>query len=233
MKVRVDTDFQRMQMKARDAIDFMENHPAISNNFFTLQSLLWFSIQTVCKHGYSEHSSKTVSVYNKGKDAIRFKDQFEKEMKADDSLKDTPSLVTIEIPYKDYFGEPWEFDRVECWGELSICIYDPKIKSADKRDKWQIWCGVESSGSSYEELMINLAKLVKKNYGNFDSQSFKTDEEKKNNKTVEPFLFKELKNKKGYSQMLHNPEYIFVSDEEKNLRWQKWMKENKDKTFIQ
>lgn len=234
MKVKVNTEFERLQLKARDAINFMDSHPAIQNNYFCLQQLLWFSIQTVCKHGYSEHAAKTITIFNKGKDAIRFKKQFADEIaKEDDCLKETPSLVSIEVPYTEYFGEPWEFDHVEYWGELSICICDDKIKSKDKKDRWQLWQGVQSSGRTYEELMINLAKLLKKDYGNFNSESFKTEEEKKNNKEVEAFLFEDIKGKKSYVKMLPNPDYIHVSDEEKNLRWQKWMRENKDKNFIQ
>lgn len=47
--MKVNTDFERLQLKARDAIDFMENHPAINNRYNNLQMLLWFSIQITTK----------------------------------------------------------------------------------------------------------------------------------------------------------------------------------------
>ncbi len=235
MKVKVNTDFERLQLKARDAINFIDSHPAINNPYSTTNECLWYSIQTVCKRGYCEDAIRGVSVYNKGENAKRFKKQFETERKEDEEFyKKYPSLMKIDVPYEELFGEPWRFDHISYWGELSINIYDPTSKEEKERDRWQRWCGVEANGRTFEEMMVKLAKVLRKDYGNFGYDSFMTEAELKNNKEEECFFFKpveDYRGLKGLTEMISNPKFIRVTEAEKNIRWQKWMKYKKNKTF--
>lgn len=237
MKVKVNTDLERLQLKAHEAFKFMEGHPAIDNVYSSLFECLFYSVNAVCKRGYSNDVVKSgVSVYNKGENAKRFKERFDKELKEygdDDNglyIK-CPSLVNIIVPYTELFGEPWKFDHVEYWGELTLKIYNKESKEEHKPWRWVNWSGPNASGRTYEEMVINMAKALKKGYGNFGYYSFMSPKEIQNNKDERPFFFKDSTDFKGCSEMINNPKYISVTNEEKNIRWQEWMKKNKNKTF--
>ena len=230
-KIKVNTDFERLQLKARDALNFLERHPAMNGILSTPTSAIWFSIQTVCKRGYSEDARNSVSVYRKSKDAARFKDRFEKEMEDynAEELKRWGSLISIDVSYKELFGEDWAFDHIEYWGELSFYMFQgrPTKKNNVDQKNWQACAGVEIGGRTYEEMVIKVVKEFKKNFGNFDKEDFLTKEEKENNKRKMPFHFKPFK-KEGsslkYSTMVYDKDYMHVNDAELNLRWQKWYK---------
>jgi hypothetical protein len=234
MKIKVNTDFERLQLKARNALYKIEEHPAITS-LHGIQQCIWFSIQPVCKRGYSQESIRGVSVYNKGKNAKRFKEQFDLEKKEDSKFYEQyPFLLKIDVPYEELFGELWKFDHIEYWGELTLKVYNPKPTHNNDYDRWDNWAGPHSSGRTYEEMIINLWKALKKDYGDFGYNSFMTPEELKNNKENEIFFFKEVEDHPAYgkcSEMVANPNFIRVLDAEKNIRWQKWMKDNKNKTF--
>lgn len=236
MKVKVNTDFERLQLKARDALNFMEDHPAINNSYSGgAQHSIWFGIETVCKRGYSQEAIRGVSVYNKGENAKRFKKQFEIERKEDEEFYNKyPSLMRIDVPYEELFGEPWKFDHVEYWGELTLHIFNFKSKEKKESDKWINWCGPHASGKTYEEMIINLAKELKKTCGNFGYDSFMTPDELKNNKEQECFFFKPVPDNdeyKGMSELVSNPKFIRVTEAEKNIRWQNWMDAHKNVTY--
>ena len=234
MKVKVNTDFERLQLKCRDAYYFIDAHPAINVMMFGVQQSIWHSIQTVCKRAYSEDAIRGVSVYNTGKNAKRFKKQFELERKEDEDFYDKyPSLIKIEVPYEELYGEPWKFDHIEYWGELTYHIYDTN-STAKEKDRWLPWSGCSASGRTYEEMIINLAKALKKNCGNFGYDSFMTDKELKNNKEHLCFFLEPIEDTKAYkymTELIHNPKFITVTDAQKNIRWQEWMLINKEKTF--
>jgi hypothetical protein len=234
--VKVNTDFEKLQLKARDALYFIDSHPAINGSFFGVQTSLWFSIQTVCKRGHSEYSIKDMTIYYSKENYKKFKKEFDKEIAEDqDYFKKCPTLVSIQMPYQKVFGEPWIFDHIEYWGELTLHIYKGK-KAKEKFNflDWDNWEGPHAGGRTYEEMIINLAKKMKKECGNFDYYSFLTPEEIKNHKEEEVFFWKKVpdtKEHKNYSTIIPNKKYIKVSDAEKNLRWQEWMKIKKNISY--
>jgi hypothetical protein len=223
-KIKVHTDFERLQLKARDAIDFLNGHPALISAVIDVRSALWFSIQTVCKRGYCESARDNLQIYKNSKHALRFKDQFEKELKnySAEDLKRSNSFISIDVTYKELFGEDWKFDHVAYWGELSFYMFTgrPTRKNNIDLKNWQSYAGVEASGRTYEEMVINIAQKFKKAFGNFRSDDFLTQKEKENNRIKEPFHFKTYK--KIYSRIIHNRDYIHVNDAKLNLRWQTW-----------
>ena len=234
MKVKVNTDFERLQLKARDALNFLEVHPAMNGIFTDVMSSLWFSIQTVCKRGYCEQARNAVRVYKNSKDAHRFKAEFEKELKDynEEELKTQGPFVSIDVSYKKLFGEDWKFDHVEYWGELSFYMFQGKPtekKNIDTKN-WQTYCGVEAGGRTFEEMIVNITKKFKQAFGNFARDDFLTKKEKDNNKGKMPWHFKPYKRKGStvrYSRMVRNRDYMHINDAELNLRWQKWYKTTK------
>jgi hypothetical protein len=226
-KVKVNTDFERLQLKAREALNFLECHPAMNDNIWPV--IPWFSIQTVCKRGYCESAKRGVRVYRDSKDAPRFKKEFDEELKEfnEAEIKQQGALISIDVPYKKLFGEEWKFDHVEYWGELTFYMFSgkPTGKRWFDRANWQGYCGVEAGGRTFEEMIVKITEKFKKAYGDFDKQDFLTKEEKENNKNKSPFDFKPfVKDGIRYSRMLSNKEYKHVNDAELNLRWQKWFK---------
>ena len=233
-KVKVNTDFERLQLKARDALNFLEGHPAMSCIVIDVMSSLWFSIQTVCKRGYSDYACKSVKVYKNSKEASRFKDRFDKELKNynEEELKTQGPFVSIDVSYKELFGEEWAFDHVEYWGELSFYMFkgNPTDKNNIERKNWQSYCGVEAGGRTFEEMIVKITEKFKEAFGKFDKYDFLTKEENENNKDKEPFIFKQVKREGSslkYSTMVRNRKYKHVNDAGLNLRWQKWYKTTK------
>jgi hypothetical protein len=211
-----------LHLKARDAMWFLESHPALENPIFNLLSLLDIQINLVCKRGYTEPVNGKVQVYWSKKYYKRFKKEFDLEFKeySPEELKLKP-LISIDIPYKDFYGEPWTPCRIEYWGDLSIVAFLGKeFKDETNRAKWWKLSGVEACGESFEEMMANAAKEFKKIYGNFTKEHFITAAEKKHNKGKKLFLF--VRTTPTGSVMKRNPKYIHVSSAEINRRWWKW-----------
>lgn len=233
MKVIVNTELERLQMKAREAMRFMENHPAIASGVHGFHGSLFFSIETVCKNGYSEHAGKSgITVWRNSKLASRFKKEFEEELKdyTKEQIRNMDPYISITAPYEKVFGYSWKFDHVEYWGEITFSVFkgSPKRKDAYDRTRWTPCAGVETGGRSFEEMIINLADGFRKAYGNFKSDDFITKEEKEHNKGLSPFFTKPIKDKKlkkkygDCCEMVSNKKYIHINEAEINLRWQKW-----------
>ncbi|MEM4260874.1 MAG: hypothetical protein QXG00_06560 [Candidatus Woesearchaeota archaeon] len=204
----------------------LECHPAIPMVVGNFNQHLWYSLQGVCKHGYTEWVKKEgVAVWYNEKNYKKYKKLFDKEMKkyTDEELEKEKRLIRIYVPYKEMFGEPWKFDHAEYWGELSFYVYNKTdVKSRDKAFDRKNWCayeGVNASGNSFEELIINIGKKFLKTFGNKIYDDYLTKEEKLNHKKQSPFLFnKKTPDGKGF-YMDNNPKYIYVTEAEINRRW--------------
>jgi hypothetical protein len=205
-----------------EALNFLEGHPALGGGtVFTINDLLWYSVQEVCKRGYCRLCKGEIDLHYTPENYKKYKELFDEEIKQiEPGLK---TFARISVPYADHFGEPWKFDHVEYWGELSIVIFRGMNfdKYYDIRN-WERLQGVEASSRSFEELIINIADEVKKLFGNFSEENFLTEKEKENHRAENPFFFVKCKDKPNCSQMKHNRSYMMVTDAEINRRWFKW-----------
>jgi hypothetical protein len=210
-----------LQLKARDALWFLECHPASGEDVFNLIS---FSIQKVCKRGYDEIAKRGVQIRQSSKFAKRYKDELKKEV--DEFIKEHPKafecekhFISIDVPYKELFGEEWKFDRTEYWGNVSFKVFMGSLKEKNawmKQENWTSFEGFPAYTRTFEEMIIEFAKQFKKNLGDFCSEDFLTKTEKENHKKERVFVFA------GERSMKSNKKYIHVDRAELNRRWLKW-----------
>lgn len=217
---------QSKRIKAINSLEFLRNHPAISPDILGDSHFdgLWFHMAKCCKRGLSEGSKKFTTIYKGDKGWKRFKDRFEKEYK--DDKETTSSLQSVEVTYKEKFGEPWVFDHVEYWYETTFFIFEgnPYADVGEHMDykNWGRYAGPEGGANTYEDMLIRCARNVKRAFGSFDiNKDFYTPEEKKNNKENRSFLTSQIEGRKGYS-LSSNPNYVSVENGLVNLRWLKW-----------
>lgn len=201
----------------------LECHPALPSTRFSPQLSIWYSLQEVCKRGYSPGAKQEVSVWYNKENYKKYKSLFDKEIKK--YPNEDLTFTRIRLPYKDVYGEPWKFDHVEYWGEMTFYVYKEKtFKDWFKQEAWDPCCGPECSALSYEELIIKLGHLFFKDYGSKLDTDYLTDKERKNHDKYWPFITTPCKGKKnvGYSRLDRNPKYIEVNEAELNRRWLKW-----------
>jgi hypothetical protein len=218
----------KLQLKAKQAFDFLNDHPALNNpssSVCVFGSSIWFYMARCCKHNLSDGCLYDVNVYRGTKGWEKYKDKFDKTFEKD---KDTPKLLqSIRVPYKEYYGEPWKFDHVEYWYETTFYAFlgNPYNRKEDyASENWGGYCGPEGGANTFDEMLIKCAAAVKRKFGNFNSYyDMHTKEELANHKKNMPMLFKPIKgDKRGCKLMVDNPKYKNVSQGEINLRWLKW-----------
>jgi hypothetical protein len=223
----------KTQLQAKKALDFLNDHPAFINPAYgcgVLGGPIWFFMAKCCKRGLAESSKSGVRIYKGMKGWEKYKEQIEKKYKDE---KDTPEIFkSIDIPYKEYYGEAWKFDHIEYWYETTFYAFhgDPNNSQQDYDCKhWQGYSGPQGGANTFDEMLIACAKAVKKAFGNFNSYyDMHTKEELANYKENAPMLFEPIKgDTRGCSEMLRNPKYIYVSDGMLNLRWLKWYSQTK------
>ena len=226
---------QKTARKFNRALSFLDFHSALAPFVIETTELLSFSLQEVCKRGYNPYSRKKISVYYTPKNYKRFKKLFDKERaeikepenaseKTKELIAIEKELVRIDVPYKDYFGEPWVFDHVEYWAELPFVVFTGSNPSnyQDPRE-WDRYSGIKFEARSFEELIIKGAQKFKRIFGNWSSEDFLTPKEIKNHKTHDPFISKDDEESQGhFKRSIHNPKYIEVTPAQLNLRWLKW-----------
>jgi len=229
----------RLKKQARDAIEFLGEHPAIAPDALFGRAL-YFSIQDVCKRGYDRIVADLgVDIWPSSKHADKFKAEFEKEYKElEESYKDCPKdkmlkiekrLAKISVPYKKLYGEPWKYDHTEYWGEMSFFIYHGKPKdwmkerSLSNPYSWQAYGGLDMDfgARTFEELLIRMARKFKRQFGDFKADDFLTKKEKENHRKEESFFRIKLGKRPMY-RLKRNPKYIEVGPAELNHRWAKW-----------
>jgi hypothetical protein len=201
-------------LKAGDMLNKLRNHPALNSPFDSFASLFYFDIVEICKRGRVEGD---ICLWYNAENYIRFKKYFDDEFKeyTDDQLKIERYLIRINVPYEEYFGEIWEFNKTEYWGEISFLKFIGKIEEKNySQDDWERHHGVEVFGDSFEDLIINLGNEFFNYFGYFEEDFFLTDEERENHHNILPFNL-------GSNNIL-NKDYIFVKDSDINSRWFKW-----------
>ena len=214
-----------LHIKARDMLWFLDCHPALGSPFFDVMSLLHIDISQVCKNGFIEPMKGKMPLRYTPERYKQYKDEFDKEFKeyTPDELKLQKGLVSIDVPYEKIYGEKWAPDHIEYWGDLTFMVYTGKnFKKEHDLTKWQRLSGIEASGRSFEDLIVNIGTKFKKTFGDFNHDKILTPHERKNNKGKMPFRFEKIKGNERCSRMLTNKAYIRVGPGEENRRWLKW-----------
>lgn len=206
--------------KTIDAINFINNHPAMINSAFSSNGLsdnIWFSINQVSKHGYNKYAGKYgITIYPNNKRWNEFINLMD-----EDISKYPINEQSINIPYETFFGEPWEFDKIEYWYEITFSIFGGNPYSfKDQYDNkfWQRYGHIDGGSNSFEQMVIDIAKKVKYIYGDFKLEDFYTKSEIK---------YREDENNKslieiGDHRLTKNEEYIDINDSLLNIRWLEW-----------
>lgn len=218
---------QKNRVAACRALEFLREHPAFNASLAdSLCNGMWFYMTPCCKRGYSESSKNYMTIYRNSKGWKKFKDRFDREAEEDKLEGSELEFQSINVTYKERFNEPWSFDHVEYWYELSFSVFegDP-YKDSDSWDykKWGNYQGVEGGAKTFEDMLLDAARKHKKYFGNFKKyQDFHTDAEKRCQKDIQPFHFKPVEGQPKLSEMISNRDYVDVSDGLVNLRWLKW-----------
>lgn len=209
-----------LQLKARDALNFIRNHPAFAyNSGDSLGSGLWFMMAPCCKRGHSEQCRDFgVTIYQDNPRWNEFQDLLDKE------LWDTTDFKSIDVPYERMYGEPWEYDHMEYWYELTFFIFDGNPYNFDEQydiSKWGRYSGTEGGANSFEEMIIKVADDVKEIFGDFNDQSFYTPAEKEYQEKNESWSSSPCEDPK-LRQIIFNDQYVHVYEGLRNLRWLEW-----------
>jgi len=221
---------QAKRIKAIKALDFLRCHPAFSTDVFgdSLFDGAWFMMTECCKRGRTDYSGKHgVTIYRGDKGWRKYEDRFEEEHKDD---KDTPkNLQNIDISYEEWYGEPWKFDHVEYWYETTFFIFEGNpygaIMEHSDYHKWGRYAGPQGGANTFEDMVINCAKKVKRAFGDFDDfKDFRLPEEIANHKEQDSFNFRDIKSgkSKGFFRMIKNKDSLDVYNGLVNVRWLKW-----------
>jgi hypothetical protein len=222
-------DTEKNRLKVIKALNFINDHPAfIGTDIFNFDNCFWWHLVAVDKNGISE--TDKITVYRHSKHYNKYKHLFPKKSNSPEYVFDK-----IDVPYKEVYGQDWKFDHCEYWFEISLKVYTgndliktnnwhPKEKdyfNYTKYENWQSYAGSDGGANTFEEMILKLAKIIKRDYGNFDSHDFDTTEEILNHKQIDPFIFHK-KDEKGCSKMEFNKNYINISPATYNRRWLEW-----------
>lgn len=207
------------------AIEFLHWHPAVNSGYSFLNAFDWWASE-VCKNDcvkdiHEKPSQVLVRAYEKSKLYNKFKSKYAEI----DSKGNYDGW--IDIPYKEVYGYDWEFHKFKYCADFSIYRFImPKNPTRRNMllgyDLYQAYSGGYVTANSFEELIIECAKVVKKNYGNFRIYDFETKEEKENHSKEDCFLHLPSKLGEAFTELKHNPNYIDVYDGVLNLRWWDW-----------
>lgn len=204
---------QNKSLALQDATEFLLSHPALISDYgdFFQSNFNWFVYDLCLNNEPKEHYIKDpkkmeVRIYKEDK---RFAQYFDKYKDEDDD-EDTDLIY---VPYKELYGCDWEYDRTEFWGEFSFFKYNTKEKVFDRLHG----CHPCIKADTFEDLVIETAKYVKKIYGNFSQNDFYTQQERENHKKED--IFKYIPTKEGNFLLEPNKNYITVEDSTINLRW--------------
>jgi hypothetical protein len=223
---------EKKKIKACNSLGFLRNHPALSST--ESDSMFdgnWFMMAKCCKRGFSESAKRSVSIYKGEKGWAKFKTRFEEECKDESFLP--ARLQSIDITYKEKYGELWKFDHVEYWYETSFFLFDgdnpyDSISHYDRKN-WGGYLGPMGGARTFEDAIIKQANQVKRAFGSFSLYNDKlfTQAEINNHKQVRAFNSSKIKSgkNKGLHTLNRNTEHMDVSDAVLNLRWLEWFVE--------
>jgi hypothetical protein len=124
---------------------------------------------------------------------------------------------------------PSDIGEVVYGFDICFCVFEGNIKS--RRDwmhyqKWSRYQGIRNKGKTFDETVIEAAKMTAEKFGAFnDNDSFLTDEEKENHRKETPFFLVPIKGKKipkNSRTMVDNPKHMRIEPGEINRRWLRW-----------
>jgi len=222
------TKDQEKRIKAINALQFLQNHPAISTEATgnTLFDGAWMHMAKCCKRGICESAKNMLTVYRGDKNWENVKYKFDKlEKKYAKVNDDIPKeFYSVYVKYSELYKEPWKFDHVEYWYETTFYIYEgnpyDRMECLDYK-KWDGFSGPEGGANTFEDMIVEQASKVKKIYGNFDKEKdFRLEAEIKNHKENE--MFHKFDTEKGRLCLDRNLEYLDVTVGMINLRWWQW-----------
>jgi hypothetical protein len=214
-------------IQARDILWKLGQHPALPEHLFSPLSLMHIDIMEICKNGHCRPFKGCITIHYNPKNYKLYKKEFDEEFKdyTPEELKIEKGLTRVDIPYTQVYGYPWKFDHIEYWSELVWKAYRGKdFVNGFKKDLdyrlWDSYCGVESGGNTFEDMIVNTGRKFFKNFGKFTKEDFLTAEEKANHEKEWAMIT--YKKDERFSYMKSNPKYIRVTDAEINRRWIKW-----------
>lgn len=163
---------QKTMLKFIKASNFLERHPVFMDKFKDCLHHYMVKVDKKCR------TKDSIVVYS---DEAGYDDWFNRFSKEGDTRGDDP----VEVPFVDYYGEPWKFHHVMVEMEISIPIpylYDNVIAVMYTRGN-----DLDVSGNSFEECLVTLGERVKKFYGDYPAKYLQPKWVKKNNKDKELF----------------------------------------------
>lgn len=214
---------QDIRVKAASALEFLNNHPALTcMHFGGLFDNLWFSMVPCCKRGYSkcEPKEESLHVYRDDPEWNQFAEKFPDRIELFEEGKES-KFDQIYLTYEEKFGEPWVFDHIGYWYELSIIVFDGDLNKPDLYPhNWRKFgTDIEDGAASFEEMLIDIATKVAYCFGDYvlGDNRLLTSEEIQNHDEHEKYLT-------GVTDPLiqPNPKYIHIDDNVINRRWLKW-----------
>lgn len=220
---------QVTRKRASEALDFICEHPALGAHTppLSLPKGVDFSMVQCCKHGYGEHVKNCgITVYSDDPAWERYKERC-------DEPEDIPWERSVEVPYEEFFGEPWKFDHVEYWYEVTFYIFHGSpYDQPDSYDpiQWRRYQGFEGSSRTFESLLMHVARNVRDIFGDFSRDDFWSKEENiyyEDHDMITCGTLEEI----GDSVRLHPVEIdssMMPTDGLLNLRWLQWYINNND-----
>ena len=244
MKIITNNQPEQKKLDAIEAWEFLSNHPAVNPGIFSNSVCdgLSYGMLAVCKNGFTDSVAEHgVQVYMD--DPIwgeKYRTELEKEWaKYDITSDEEKQFTSVDIPYRELFGEPWKFDHVCFWWEMTFFVYegDPYnlMETLDYK-KWNRHAGGMSHRGehpkSFEEMIIEIAEHVKKEFGSFDLwEDFYTPQEIVNHELEVPWFSGE-KTTQNTIPIIFNDKRVDVTHGLINLRWLKWYLENRNENKI-
>lgn len=209
------------------ALDFLNNHPGINGSYDSFFPNTCFYMLNESIEGETEKDP--IIVYrDKPEDYLRFKHLFDKE-----SLEDKEEVSTIYVTYQEYYNKPWVYDHTTYCCDVTISAYIGASYEKNSAYDYANWgrygTDIMVCERSFEDMLIVTCKRVKETLGDFNNQSFYTEEEKENHEKLDSFLFLNeqiLVNGEKCYEMVKNPEYIHICNGQHNRRWLKWLISN-------
>ena len=272
-------NFKTME-KYREAVNFLNDHPAVNTHSGSFFSQLTFWTNQICRNGivkddFCKDDKKVMVSFFYGSEGFnKYKDEYFDREEREGELQ---IFDHVDVPYSVVYGYDWKLDKYQYAGDCClfrfnknclenyICIKAFKDCSLGEefsgirlnmlksqiteqelkdnfigvvkdiredghwlrgREFYRAYQGIYVESDTWEEMVIDMAEKVKKNYGNFSYMDFYTDEEKENNAKEDVAFFEKIEDDEheGMSKMIFNEKFIHVSDAELNLRWWEWYK---------
>jgi len=217
-----DKKDQAKRKRASNALDFLNSHPAFlfpcSMDFLGNQQVVMLQC---CKRGLT---SSCVQINRGERGWKKFEKQFEKE---DKEYNERTEFIYVD--YKRAFGESWKFDHVKYFYDVDVFVFEGDLKSDSlvynsDCNLYGRHHGFHGSAYTFEDAVIQCANRTKKMFGNFNIENnFFTKKETENHKKHEFFSGDPLDAiNAGNLDLAKDPDYMPVSDQDKNVRWAQW-----------